>query len=235
VLVNDQRIFANVSAAHPNGVAEGGVGLITHWAPGRFDNIDFDHGIFAGCTQSFSDPSHPPVPVSGTWNTDGGTLNSTAVGANDIVAFGCAGNQVGEDAGNNFDYNARLLNEYAASGNQVGLVFGYQEGGLFAGDYYEVVFSPTGVVQLNKFIQGQRRTVSTGTYNVPRNTWFDVQLTDVDRLIELKVNGVAVMLPFPTPGIELRGGKIGVVTHWAKGRFDNVSLTEHWSNPPSEL
>jgi hypothetical protein len=34
---------------------------------------------------------------------------------------------------------------------------------------------------------------------------------------------------------ELRGGSVGVITHWTRGRFDNVSLQPLRSRPPSEL
>jgi hypothetical protein len=81
--------------------------------------------------------------VSGAWNTNGGTLNSTAVGPSDIVRPFCAGaDQI---------YSARLLNEFGSSGNRVGLIYDYQ-----AGDYYEVVFSPTGIMQVNKFFHRGR-------------------------------------------------------------------------------
>src|SRR4030095_15638229 len=59
--------------------------LITHWAQARFDNVRFDHGVFQGCSETFSDPSTVPAAQRRTWDTNGGTLNSTAVGQNDIV------------------------------------------------------------------------------------------------------------------------------------------------------
>ena len=68
--------------------------------------------------------------MSGTWDTNGGTLNSTAVGHNDIVKFSllsCPGNTAGDDAGTNYVYSARLLNDYTNSGNRVGLVYGFHD------------------------------------------------------------------------------------------------------------
>jgi hypothetical protein len=234
VVVNGVRLFETVPFGNPNMVPEGGVGLITHWAPGRFDNVEFDHGVFEPCSVTFDD-GQPGEIVSGTWNTTGGTLNSTAVGQSDIVDFNfaCPGNTEGDDEGTDAVFSARLLNEYGASGNLVGLIYNYQRSGLYAGDYFEVVFSPTGIMQINKFIQGVRYPVATGTHTIPRNTWFDVQVVRVGIFTDVRVNGTTV-LQLVRQG-ELRGGGIGVITHWSKGRFDNVVLTPRVSRPPSEL
>lgn len=229
VLVNGQRIFDHIGAANPNQFAEGGVGLITHWAPGRFDNVGFSHTLFAPCSLTFDDPQSPVFARSGTWDTTGGTLNSTAVGSSDIVEFGCTGTNFSADrAGDNTVYSARLLNQFGNSGNLVGLLYNVQ------GDYYyEVVFSPTGTLQMNRFIEGVRTTVRTATHNIPRNTWFDVQVIRNGIRTTVKVNGVT-LVDGEIQG-ELRGGNIGVITHWSKGRFDDVSLTPDPARPPSEL
>jgi hypothetical protein len=226
VVVNNVRLFDNIGGINPNLYPEGGVGLITHWAPGRFDNVGFDHGIFEPCSLTFADGV--PFARSGTWDTTGGTLNATSAGASDIVAFGCPGNRVGDNAGTNAVYSARLLNQYGASGNLVGLLYN-----VGVNDYYEVVFSPTGIMQMNKFIEGVRYPVRTATHTIPRNTWFDVQVIRDGMRTTVKVNGVT-LVEGEFQG-ELRGGDIGVITHWSKGRFDDVSLTELTSRPPSEL
>lgn len=241
VLVNGVSIFGNVPDANRNIYPSGRVGLITHWAPGRFDNVQFDYGVFQRCPLSFDEPLPSNAVIGGTWDTNGGTLNSTAVGQNDTVNFSvnftCGGNARGEDVGTDQIYSARLLNQYSAAGNLVGLVYNYQDprnpNNLYGGDYFEVVFSPTGVMQLNKFIQGVRYPVRTLTHSIPRNTWFDVQVIRTGILTEVKLNGVTVVSQLPQG--EIRGGGIGVITHWAKGRFDNVSLESRVSRPPSEL
>jgi hypothetical protein len=241
VLVNGVRLFANVPAANPSGFPEGGVGLITHWAPGRFDNVQFDRGVFRPCTLPFAEPLRPDAVVSGVWNQNGGTLNSTAAGQSDIVKLDipCGGNGDsveigGEDAGTNMVYSARLLNEYGASGNLVGLVYNYQlPFTLYAGDYFEIVFSPTGTAQINKFIQGVRYPVASRSHNIPRNTWFDVQVIRTGAFTDVRVNG-ATFLQLVRQG-ELRGGSVGVITHWSKGRFDDVTLRSRVTRPPSQL
>jgi len=226
VLVNGKILFDRIGTANPQQFAEGGVGLITHWAPGRFDNVQFDHGTFFPCTRTFADPIPEFWTVSGAWNVAGGTLNSTAVGPSDILDLHCG-------APTDAIYSARLRNEYGSSGNRVGLLYNYQGDGLYAGDYFEVVFSTTGVMQLNKFIQGVRYPVRSRTQNIPRNTWFDVQVIRSGIFTTIKVNGTTVLENEPQG--ELRGGDLGAITHWTKGHFDDVTLREHVVRPPSQL
>lgn len=223
VRVDGQNLFPNVSAldVNPQQFAEGGVGLITHWSPGRFDNVSFDHGAFQACAFTFDNPPPPSWIVSGAWNTNGGTLNATSAGSSDIVNFDCRGDQIGDDAGSYQLYHARLLNEYGNTGNLVGLVYNFQD----AANYFEVVFSSTGIAQLNKVIQGARYPVRMASHTIPRNTFFDVDVIRRGITTDVNLNGVP-LFRFESQG-DLRGGSIGVITHWAKGRFDNVSLVEH--------
>jgi hypothetical protein len=231
VIVDGKRIFDKIGGANPSLYPEGGVGLITHWSPGRFDNVVFDHGIFfAPCSPlTFSEPLSPNYIVRGDWDVTGGTLNNTSAGANDIIDVQCFGNSRGDDVGTNAVYSARLLNQYGASGNLVGLLYNYNG----PTNYYEVVFSPTGIMRLNKVFQGVRSTMRTATHTVPRNTWFNVQVIRSGILTTVKVNGVT-LVNGENQG-ELRGGSIGVITHWAKARFDNLTLVENFAGPPSEL
>ncbi len=76
-------------------------------------------------------------------------------------------------------YRARLLNQFGASGNLVGLVYNYQRSarldlgdaypGLYVADYYEVVFAPTGQAFMNKVppMAGSYR-VATATHSGAR-------------------------------------------------------------------
>jgi hypothetical protein len=229
VIVDGKRIFDKIGGANPSLYPEGGVGLITHWSPGRFDNVAFDHGTFAPCSITFDQPPSPNWIERGTWDGTGGTLNNTSAGPNDIVNVLCFGNSRGDDVGTNAVYSARLLNQYGASGNLVGLLYNYNG----PTNYYEVVFSPTGIMRLNKVFQGVRSTMRTATHTVPRNTWFNVQVIRSGIRTTVKVNGVT-LVNGQNQG-ELRGGSIGVITHWAKARFDNLTLAEHFAGPPSEL
>jgi hypothetical protein len=156
--------------------------------------------------------------VSGNWVVFGGRLINLAAGASDIVATACACWET------DFAYRARLLNQYGASGNLVGAVYNYQRHGLYSGDYYEVVFSPTGQAFLNKVLNGMRQRVATGTHNVPRNVWFDVEVLRQGLDTTVKVNGATIFNKVPQS--ELSFGDVGVVAHWAKAWFDNLSVAD---------
>ena len=216
VTVDGTTVFTDV-AANPNTIPTGRVGLITHWAPGKFDDVSFDHGIFQALTENF-DAGVPPSAVRvGTWNAAGGVLRNASVNQTDLVALG---SRLDTD----FVYRARLLNEYGASGNLVGLIYNYQDAnsGLEAGDYYEVVFSARGAVMVRKFIQGEAHTLATANIDLPRNTWFDVEVMRRGISTSVKVNGTAVISNV-TQG-QLGPGRVGVITHWSKGRFDDLSV-----------
>jgi hypothetical protein len=236
VRVNGNLLFDRILEANPEQFPVDRVGLITHWAPGRFDNVQFDHGTFQPCALTFTAPITPSWIVSGMWDTNGGTLNSTAVTQNDIANLNCFGNFDGAHAGTDEIYSARLRNEFGAAGNLVGLVYNYQDrnrGSFYDGDYFEIVFSPTGVVQLNKFIQGVRYPVRERTHNIARNTWFDVQVIRSGIFTTVKLNGTTILENEPQG--ELRGGSIGAITHWTRGHFDDVTLQPHVVRPPSQL
>lgn len=225
VWVDGEKIFDHVPGAFPDLAPQGGVGLITHFAPGKFDDVWFDHGEFQDpCEESFNAPDSLLEVVSGNWNVSGGTLNGTSVLASS-VAIPCrnTGNFVGADAGTDFVLRARLLNQYANSGNQVGLTFNYQSANsLFAGDYYEVMFAPTGNGFLNKVIEGVRYQVATFPHPVPRNTFFDVQLFRSGINTTVMVNGTTVLHDVPQG--ELHGGRAGVSTRFALAKVDDVSM-----------
>lgn len=215
VWVDGQRIFQDVLGVGGGG---GGAGLITHWAPGRFDDVSFDYGGIAPagvCNQTFSGE----LPGIGpTWNTTGGTLNGTAVVETDIVRL-C-------DSGNDVTYRMRLLNQFGASGNLVGLIYNHQSSdSIYAGDYFEVVLSPTGRLEIRKFINGVRYVVARGTHTVPRNVWFNLEVIRNGINTTVKVNGSTRIQNVPQG--ELPGGFIGAVTHWSKGRFDDLLTVQH--------
>jgi hypothetical protein len=219
VSVDGQPLFRNL-AANPLGKPEGRVGLITHWAPGRFDDVWFDYGVLRPAAEEF-DLGLPEgwVAHDSAWNTSAATLNDTSAGANDIVTSPWR-------RLTDFRYRARVLNQYGASGNLVGLVYNYQGiEDLGAGDRYEVTFSPTGQAYLDEVIQSVRRRVATGSHTVGRNVWFDVELIRSGVDTTVTVNGATIF--DRVPQARLPEGHLGVVTHWAKGRFDDLSVDEY--------
>ena len=216
VAVNGVTVFDTIDLAE---IFQGVGGLVTHWAPGSFDDVWYDNRrIFQPLTETFDAPTPASWDVSGTWDVASGRLINLSAGASDIVATACFCWET------DFSYRARLLNQYGASGNLVGVVYNYQRGGLYRGDYYEVVFSPTGQAFLNKVLNGMRQRVATGTHNVPRNVWFTVQVLRQGLDTTVRVNGATIFNKVPQS--ELSFGEVGVVSHWAKAWFDNLSVAD---------
>lgn len=216
VSVDGQPLFNEVPTGDK---MSGRFGLITHWAPGKFDDVWYDRGfVFAPLSETFANPLPASWVRSGTWDTTGGTLNGTAVGATDIVATQCACWKT------DFRYSARLLNQFGASGNLVGLVYNFQTSGFYAGDHYEVVFSPTGIARLNKVIQGTRYLVASATHAVPRNVFFNVEVVRSGVGTTVLLNGNPIFDNVAQG--ELGAGDVGVVTHWSRGRFDDLNVGE---------
>jgi hypothetical protein len=97
------------------------------------------------------------------------------------------------------------------------------------GDYYEVVFAPTGQAYLNKFIQGQLIQLATATHGaLGSNVWFSVEVARRGPFASVKVNGQPVFQNVPTAQLDnpLNTGTVGVISHWAPGRFDDLPIEE---------
>jgi hypothetical protein len=190
--------------------------LITHWTPGRFDDFKFapHETPIPESLQTFNAPLGENEVQSGTWNTQGGTLNNVSAGVADIVLPGRIG------ASTDYSYKGRLLNQYGASGNLVGLVFSYGS----AEDYLEAVFAPTGQAYLNLTMEGTRYRLATGSHTVPRNVAFDVEVIRKGTTATVTVNGKPTFQNVQVG--QLGFGALGVVSHWAKGRFDNLATKE---------
>jgi hypothetical protein len=217
VWVNGAIVFEHVDTGP---VYDGSVGLLTHWSPGKFDDLWYDNKRYQTLSERFSEPLTGSWATNGAWNTNGGTLNSSAVGANDLAIQQCP--CWGTDA----VIRARLLNQYGATGNLVGLVYSYQDAGVSPDkpDYYEVVFSMAGIARINKVLNGVRTLVATSTHTVPPNVWFNVEVLRRGTTTTVKVNGATIFDKVQQG--ELGAGKVGVVTHWSKGRFDNVVVRD---------
>jgi hypothetical protein len=190
--------------------------LITHWTPGRFDDFKFaPHARpIPESLQTFNGPLAEGEVQSGTWDTQGGTLNNLSAGVADIVLPGRIG------ASTDYRYKGRLVNLYGASGNLVGLVFSYDS----AEDYLEAVFAPTGQAYLNLTMEGTRYRLATGSHTVPRNVAFDVEVIRKGTTATVTVNGHPTFQNVQVG--QLGFGALGVVSHWAKGRFDNLATKE---------
>ena len=222
--VNGTPVFSGLEARD----LQGSIGLVTNWTPGRFDDVWFSHGGFGGfsATEKF-DPMLPGsspqwFALRGTWDTEGGVLNNRSAAANDAVYRW--------DVGTDYTLSARMLNPYSGPGNRIGLVFSLD---LEFGDYYEVVFAPTGQAFLNKFIQGQLTQVAAATHSaLGRNVWFNVQVIRKGPNATVKVNNRIVFENVPAGQLDRTNnqfghtfsGRAGVISHWAPARFDDLRI-----------
>jgi hypothetical protein len=202
----------------------GRIGLVTNWTPGRFDDVWFSHrGLSSvSLTETFDSQNPRWLAVRGTWDQAGGVLNNRTAGATDIVQTILASTD--------YSVSARMLNPYRASGNRIGLMFSFDRD---TGDYYEVVFAPTGQAYLNKFIQGQLTQVATASHSaLGSNVWFNVELVRRGPNATVKVNNQIVFASVPTAQLDRTnydfgqrfGGRVGLISHWAPGRFDNLRI-----------
>ena len=199
----------------------GRIGLVTHWTPGRFDDVWFSYYPRLSRTENFNIPRTSPTwwAVRGTWDATGGTLNSRAATVNDLATMEW-------QRSTDYTVNARMLNLYGGAGNRIGLVFGFD---LETGEYYEVVFAPTGEAYLNRFIQGKLTQVATATHPaLGRNVWFTVQLARRGAFATVKVNGQTVFQNVAAAQLDnsLNSGRVGLITHWSRAMFDDLRIEE---------
>lgn len=193
------------------------LGFVTHWAPGRFDDVRAAWAVFGGMAATMDDgqlPHELDFFPSG-WNVQGGTLNNSAVGSNETGPL-----SVFHDFAD-IEFRARIVNHYANAGNLVGLAYAYRA----PDDYFEVVFSPTGVAKLNRVLKGVTTIVATASYSGGgQHRSFGVQLIQRQLRTTVKVNGVTVFNEVPQP--DAGGARLGLVAHWAKANFDDIFVTE---------
>jgi hypothetical protein len=117
------------------------------------------------------------------------------------------------------EVSADLYSGFTGSGNALGLVVNYKN----AANFYEVRFTATGVVTINKVVNGVRTMLQTGSYAVPPKTFFHVSvLRDFER-IEVRVNNGQ---PITAEDSALKDGGAGVFASWNRARFDNFVIDQ---------
>jgi hypothetical protein len=211
VSVNGTPVFTDLNVRK----LWGGIGLVTNWTPGRFDDVWFSHGKFQVDLSETFDNDFSWFAQRGTWDTQGAVLNNRTATANDIAYMSWGGTT-------DYTLTARMLNPYGGPGNRIGLIFNFD---TVAGDYYEVVFAATGQAYLNKFIQGQLTQVATATHSaLGRNLWFNVELARHGPDATVKVNNQIVFENVPTAQLDSISAHHGVISHWAPARFDDLRL-----------
>jgi hypothetical protein len=217
VSVNGTPVFPDLYLS-----SRGGFGLVTHWTPGRFDDVWFSYDRRFSAFENFDLPRDPPSwsKVRGTWDQTGGTLNSRAASVNDLATLRW-------HRSTDYTLRGRMQNLYSGPGNRIGFAFNFN---FETGDYYEVLFAPTGEAYLNKFIQGQLTQIATGTHTaLGRAVWFDVELARRGPLSTVRVNGQTVFQNVATGQLDdsLKSGEVGLITHWARANFDDMRMEEY--------
>ncbi len=191
---------------------EGALSLITHWAPGRFDDARADTEFFHGFFQDFD--GDRAFQFRG-WRQADGMLSSSAVVASDLALID---ESFSWHELHDIELRAKMINRFANSGNLVGFTYGVQPS-----VFYEAVFSPTGVAHLRKVVKGVPITIATASYEGgSRNQWFDAQLTQIGERTTVKVNGVPVFENVLQP--DAVGGGLGFAAHWTNASIDDVQL-----------
>ena len=154
------------------------------------------------------------------WSTSGAVYTLTGgyykndTGGERTIAF------YGDNAWDvDYTYRVSLYSEYSASGNLVGAVYNYQNDSNF----YEVTVSPEGAVKLSKTIGGVFTTIQQSTVaGVAPDQYVLVEITRNGTATTVRVNGTTAFSAVPQT--ELGSGRIGVLTRWDLGRFDNVQV-----------
>jgi hypothetical protein len=193
----------------------GALSLITHWAPGRFDDVRASPNFFWSISVDFD--GERARELRGAWLQANGMLNSSAVAAANlaIVDESYSWHEL-----HDIDLRAKMINRFGNAGNLVGITYGMRES-----VYYEVVFSPTGVAQLRKVVKGVPITIATASYEGgARNQWFDAQLTQIGERTTVRVNGAPVFENVPQP--DALGGGLGFVAHWTNASIDDVQFQQ---------
>ena len=191
------------------------IGLITHWAPAKFDDAKMTLDIFRPVVENFNDNRQPRImSATEAWHFENGRVHSTGISVRELAIVSQPYQVV------NIDYRVRMVNHYGNAGNLVGLVYGLRDGG-----WYEVTFSPTGVARLTRVQEGMTKVLATAPYSGGGpNVWFAVQLIQRDLHTTVRVNGATVFDNVSQPDLGVNG--VGLVTHWADAEFDDLSIAQ---------
>ena len=177
--------------------------------------------------------SHPWLPVSGTWSVANGTYGSTAAGGTNISVITeyrdlrPVDPTTEELAFSEYFLRARVRNQGFNDTHHVGIVYGYQD----PRNFHEVILSAVGHVRVRSVINGVASDDQPdfGVSDCTRDIWCELEVRRNDSLTTVKVNGQVFFQPFLQ---SVGGGKIGLVTHAAVGRFDKVFVGVPFGDQP---
>ena len=200
----------------PN-VRTGELSFITHWAPGRFDDVRAAPHFFTPLSEDFNDGKAPQFVPAGTWSIANRALNNAAIvpAARAFVEKTAGWHELAD-----IEFRARMINRFQSSGNLVGFTYGAR-----GSVYYEAVFSPTGVAHLRRVVNDHPIVIATARYaGGGQRQPFDAELLQRGGRTTVKVNGITVFNNVLQP--DAVGGDLGFVAHWTPASVDDVSLTQ---------
>lgn len=178
-------------------------------------------------SQDFTSSAQNWVAVSGTWQVQNGHYENSTADAPLLRAIAYYG---GNTWATDYTYKASLNADYTGTNgaNKIGVVFNYTD----SNNYYEVLIDMLGNVWLNSVVSGSRSTIASGQVSVPGavpgiDQWFDVTVTRTGTSVSVRVGGETAIPNTTLP--TLPAGRIGVFTHYNHGLFDNVSVTDSYT------
>jgi hypothetical protein len=172
--------------------------------------------------------------ATGAWAADGQTYNVTAAAAQSISVINTyQSNPYSEpspiEVAREYVYRLRLMNPSAAAETRVGFVYNFQD----PANYYELVFSPTGIAQVRRMIAGAVTVVFEAPYKEGGPTrWVNAELYANGTQMHLVVNGNTIISGLQQG--ELPQGRLGLVAHGTTAKFDHVIIDLVTDHPMKE-
>ena len=163
--------------------------------------------------QNFAATTPRWTDSGGDWTTQSGFYANAANVAFTSSVYG------GQTLQPFVEVSADLYSGFTNSGNSLGLVVNYRN----AANFYEARFSATGVVTINKVVNGVRTMLQTGSYAVPPKTFFHVSVLRDFESIEVRVNNAPAIVAEDST---LTDGQAGVFASWNRARFDNFAIDQ---------
>ncbi len=169
-----------------------------------------------GYVEDFNDGQAQGWSVAaGTWAVTAGEYRKSSVGAYDKSLY------TGATYGTGFRYSARVYSPYSGAANTFGLLYNH----VNASNFYEVKLTPTGIVTVNRVVNGARAQVASGTYaGAGPYKWVKVEVSRAGTTTTVRINDVAVFNNLSQP--ELGAGQAGLFSEWNPTSYDDVSVTQ---------
>ncbi|MGG1552711.1 family 16 glycoside hydrolase [Paenibacillus ferrarius] len=193
-------------------LTSGKVGLYAHRANAKFDNVSvtpmFGDDFESGAAASWAN-------TGGTWGvvTDGSQVYSQSDNtAASLSAY------TGLTSWQNYTVSAKLKADSFNSGNYAGI--GLVARRVDSNNYYMFTYYKlTNSLKIGKVVGGTPTDLITATYTLIPGTWYDFKAVVNGSTLELWVNGVKQLT---TTDTSFSAGQIGLYSHRASSKFDNV-------------